>query len=83
MHMHEGKRTGSRRRGPMNRRARLQRRQRMLERQDVATIDVTPPNGPTEEELAFLEDYAREVIEDLKALRSRIDELRSGQESCD
>lgn len=55
-------------------------RQHMNDR--VVSVEVVKPTVPTEEELAFLEDYAKEVLEDLKALRTRIDQLR-GEEGSD
>jgi len=39
-------------------------------------VTVVPPAAPTEEEVSFLEAYAREVMEDRAALRARIDQLK-------
>ncbi len=47
----------------------------------VVQVEVERPSAPTDEEITFLEDYAREVMEDLRALRERIDQLRpTGEE---
>ncbi len=62
------------------------RRQHMMRQNNrsndrVVQVEVERPSAPTDEEITFLEDYAREVMEDLRALRERIDQLRpTGEE---
>lgn len=75
----EGPRGRGHRRG--HRMGRRTRRKHMMRRSQysndrVVHVEVERPSAPTEEELAFLEDYAREVTEDLAALRQRMDQLK-------
>ena len=81
--MHEHAKDGPRGRGHHNGRGpgRRMRRGRMFRQRHhtndrVVQVEVVKPTVPTEEELDFLDNYAREVLDDLKVLRERVDQLK-------